>query len=199
LELVRPNAIGIAARRDAAAIAPAHVPAQTSFVHQRMVFDRSGRPRRKLARVSKWLTLGGAFVMSAAGAVHVRAQATVLAAVAPPKAEPSEEVIPLCKTDLRLSGAVFNARHPERSFALVQVRENEPAGLVRVGFSLSGFQLLAIEPRGILMRNADGRCWLRLTGDAAARTRRASSPPRRVTAKQAARHKKSEVVVIGHR
>jgi hypothetical protein len=160
--------------------------------------EASRRPERAFARAAAWLTLGGSIAAIAFSALQVRAQAAVLATTASPKG-PSDEIIPLCKTDLRLSGAVYNARHPERSFALLQARANEPAGLVRVGSSMAGFQLLAIEPRGILLRNADGQCWLRLVGDPAARTRRASAPARPTKAKQAHRQKHNGVVVIGRR
>jgi hypothetical protein len=148
--------------------------------------------------------LGGALVAcvlvvcAAAGRVH--AQETVLASVTPPKSETPDEVVPVCKTDLRLTGSVYDARHPERSFALVEVRKNERAGLVRAGSWVGNFQIVAIEPRGMLLRSTEGDCWLRLVGDPAARKHLPAPPPRPAKAKKKPPpKKKSEVVVIGHR
>lgn len=139
-------------------------------------------------------------MVGAAYPSHAGAEETKLASVTLPKPQGSDQVIPACKTDLRLSGAVYDARHPERSFALVQFRKNERAGVVRVGSSLGAFQLVAIEPRGVLLSNAEGHCWLRLVGDPAARARPAPPPPRRAKAKRSPKQKKkSEVVVIGRR
>jgi hypothetical protein len=184
-------------RRRRTAVAPASIGAQASLVHQRM--HRGGvTPFSTKARVFVG-TLAGALVVGPVAARWVRAQETVLATTASPQ-EPSDDSVPLCKTELRLSGAVYNSRHPERSFALVQPRKNEPAGVVRVGSSLGGFQLLAIEPRGVLLRSADGECWLRLVGDPGARAA-AAAPPRHGKAKRAhkAKKKKSQVLVVGHR
>ncbi len=145
--------------------------------------------------------LGVGVAMLATSGSRAEAQEVALASVTPPEPRSGETVVPTCKTDLRLSGAVYDARHPERSFALVQLRKNERAGLVRVGSSLGSFELVAIEPRGILLRDTSGVCWLRLVGDPAARARQAAPPPRRAKAKKAPPKgkKKSEVVVIGHR
>lgn len=153
----------------------------------------------ELGCAPKYLAPCVALVVCAVAACRARGQETVLASVASPEPEPSAEVIPWCKTDVRLSGAVYNARHPERSFALVQVRKNEHAGLVRVGSSLGAFRILAIEPRGILLRSTDGQCWLRLVGDPTARATNAPPARRAKLNKQAARHKESGVVVIGRR
>jgi hypothetical protein len=176
-------------------VAQAEIRAQDSLVHKR---TSAARLRAAFLRLA-WLTLGAGGVCAVAG--QADAQETVLASVTPPKPDDEGDVVPTCKTDFRLSGAVFDARHPERSFALVEVKKNERASLVRVGSWLGGFQILAVEPRGILLRDANGACWLRLVGDPAARGRQAPPPPpRRAEAKPAPpKQKKSEVVVIGHR
>ncbi|HKU44224.1 MAG TPA: hypothetical protein VJR89_38960, partial [Polyangiales bacterium] len=78
---------------------------------------------------------------------------------------------------------------------------NQPATLARVGAQLGAFELVAIEPRGVLLRNADGECWLRLVGDPIARAQRKTAPPARAASKddKKKKKKKSEVVVIGRR
>jgi hypothetical protein len=148
-----------------------------------------------------WLALSAALVVCALAVAHARAQGTVLASADPPKSksETADEIVPVCKTDLRLTGSVYDARHPERSFVLVQARSNAPAGVFRAGSWLGAFQIVAIEPRGMLLRNAEGDCWLRLVGDPAARKHLPAPPPRPAKARKPPPKKKSEVVVIGHR
>jgi hypothetical protein len=98
---------------------------------------------------------------------------------------------------MRLSGAVYDATRPERSFALVQLRPKQPAEVCRTGAWVGTYELVAIEPRGILLRNAEGQCWLRLVGDPDP-TRRVTAPPPKARASKK-KNAKSEVVVIGRR
>lgn len=147
-----------------------------------------------------WLGFGAAALAGSLLPATASADEPMLASLTPPKSEPAEEVVPTCKTDLRLSGAVYDTNHPERSFALVQYPKDMRAGVVRVGSTLGTYELIAIEPRGILLRSAAGECWLRLVGDPVARAKQPAAPPRREKASRKPQQKnKSSVVVIGHR
>ncbi|HKU36644.1 MAG TPA: hypothetical protein VJR89_00820, partial [Polyangiales bacterium] len=64
-----------------------------------------------------WLLLSAALALG--GAARARAQTAVLTTTAPPAAD--DEDTPVCKSELRLSGAVYDAARPERSMALVQL------------------------------------------------------------------------------
>ena len=117
----------------------------------------------------------------------------------PPQAASDEEdVVPMCHNDLRLSGAVYNPRRPARSFAVVQLKEGQPGFVYRVGGWIGHYQLLAIEPRGVLLRDGEAECWLQLRG-APADTRRPKAKPRSKKKKRSARKAKktSSVTVIG--
>jgi hypothetical protein len=99
-----------------------------------------------------------------------------------------------CKTDLRLSGVVDETTGSGRSFALFHVAAGRAGELYREGMSVGAYEIVAITPRAVLLRNAGGRCWLHLVGD---RSARAAPAPARA-ARRSKTHK-SEVVVIGRR
>jgi hypothetical protein len=97
-----------------------------------------------------------------------------------------------------LSGAVYNDRRPERSFAVVQDEGSKAGAVYRVGTWVQGFELVSVAPRGVLLRSEHGECWLRLVGDASPRvapTRRAQKPETRGKKRPPAKRK--EVAVIG--
>lgn len=116
--------------------------------------------------------------------------------------EPDEaEVAPMCKTELRLSGAVYDPERPESSFAVFET-QGSSGWVYRVGARIGGFELLRVAPRGALLRGPEGECWLQLVGDtttARARERPAPRSKRPARPKRAKTAKKSEVVVIGSR
>jgi hypothetical protein len=120
---------------------------------------------------------------------------------AEPEAEQAE-LAPMCKTDLRLSGAVYNAKRPERSFALLETEASHNGWVYRIGSRIGAFELLEVAPRGALLRGPDGECRLQLVGDASAAHARARPTPRSKRPNRPSKPKKankSEVVVIGSR
>jgi hypothetical protein len=94
-----------------------------------------------------------------------------------------EQPIPMCKTELRLSGAVFDARRPEHSFAVLQAMPSRSGAVYRVGMWVAGYELVQVAPRGVLLRDRDGECcslprvlpWWETTGPERTRTSSASS------------------------
>lgn len=115
------------------------------------------------------------------------------------EAEEQDNAIPLCKTDLRLSGAVYNATRPERSFALFHVSSGHAGELYRVGMWVGTFEVLAVEPNGVLLRDRAGECRLPILADAGARHARAAPAH---AARAPAKHgkpPKSQVFVVGKR
>lgn len=164
-------------------------------MHISLVLQQSANSEPRLRRRRALWLICLASALCGTGTTPARAQQTVLASTKSP--EPAlENRIPTCQTDIRLSGAVYNGKHPERSFALVQFRSNAPSAVVRVGSVFGAFELVVIEPRGVLLRSSTGDCWLRLVGDPNAR----AQPPRAQQAqKRPKKHKKSDVAVIGRR
>jgi hypothetical protein len=109
---------------------------------------------------------------------HALGQQVVLASRAASAPADDDELVPACKTNIRLSGAVYDTARPERSLALFKLATNQRAGVYRAGMWVGSYELVAIEPRGVLLRNADGECWLRLVGDPD-RARSVKAPPPR--------------------
>jgi hypothetical protein len=109
---------------------------------------------------------------------------------------------PMCKTDLRLSGAVFNAKRPERSFALFETQASHNGWVYRIGARIGAFELVEVAPRGALLRGPEGECWLQLIGDPPSAHARAQPSPRSKRPnrpKKPKNAKKTDVVVIGSR
>lgn len=88
-----------------------------------------------------------------------------------PEREDADEPLPQCHTDIRLSGTVYDPDHAEHSFALLHVQANRPGEVYREGENVSAFEILSVDPRGVLLRGEHGECWLGLSGA------RASAPP----------------------
>lgn len=91
---------------------------------------------------------------------------------------------PPCKTELRLSGTVYNAAAPERSMAMLHTKDDKRGAVYRAGAMVSEFEVMDVLPRGVLLRGAEGECWLRLKQDPHARP-----PPRRHKRKRKKRKK----------
>jgi hypothetical protein len=153
----------------------------------------AGRPA-SLARYG----LLASVALTLAGAANGRAVAQEAALATSSAAD--IDTAPTCTmTDTRLSGAVYDASRPERSFALVQHRAGQRGEVYRAGMSIGVYELVAIEPRGVLLRSADGECWLRLVGSPERALRASAPPPRKKKRARKTDKAKSEVVVIGRR
>lgn len=122
-----------------------------------------------------------------------------LASTTQPATDP-EPTPPMCKTELRLSGAVYNATRPERSFAMFQLTSSQRSAVYRVGTWVSDYQVLEVAPRGVLLRDAQGECWMQLVGDTFGPARRQAVAKRSSkTARAKKSAKRSQVVVVGSR
>jgi hypothetical protein len=150
-------------------------------------------------RAGRWLVVSVAALLAGAAAAGAQAQSAVLTSTRAPQPADNDELIPVCKTDLRLSGSLYNSTRPKRSFAIFQVRPDRPGELYRAGMRVGAYELVAIEPRGVLLRDAHGECWLRLVGDPVARAHRAAVPPPPAKPRRSPKAKASDVAVIGHR
>lgn len=111
----------------------------------------SGRCRRRLAFSVMWVLEIG-FAM---------ARASAQAAPAAEEVE-DEDSPPPCTTTLRLSGTLYDDRHPERSFALLHLKSDQPGQVYREGDAVQGLELRSIEPTGAVMRGDHGLCWLNI-------------------------------------
>jgi general secretion pathway protein C len=105
----------------------------------------------------------------------------------PPSSElEDDDSPPPCSTTLRLSGTLYDDRHPERSFALLHLKSDQPGQVYREGDAISGFELRSIEPTGAVMRGDHGLCWLNIMSS------RAGQPaPRAPTARPSRRKSRS--------
>lgn len=130
------------------------------------------------------------------------AQTPVLTTTKPP--EPAEEsTTPACKTDLRLSGSVYDAEHPERSMAVFEVPSSHASAVYRLGSRVGSYELVAVLPRGVFLRGSGGECWLRLVGDPNATQRRVEVKPqpqpkkaKRSKSKAKSKEKKTGAAVV---
>jgi general secretion pathway protein C len=89
----------------------------------------------------------------------------------------------LCKTDLRLSGTVYDARHPERSFAMFHVRAERSGEVYRVGERVGAFGLRYVWERTVVLDDGAAGCYLKLAG-APAPAPRAAKPAKKKPAKK---------------
>jgi hypothetical protein len=103
---------------------------------------------------------------------------------------PTSSAIEVCDTKIRIGGTVFNAKSPARSWALLYPAPNKRGGVYRRGMQVDAFQLVAIEPRGVLLQREENLCWLRLAPEfEPPRARGRAEParsPRRARAQRAA-------------
>lgn len=172
-----------------------HSTIEISFVFKRcgaVVGDR-GTPKpdvaeageRRHRRGRRRLAVGSAFVVSlAVGTVaRTRAEPTMVGP-ATKLSDDQDEIIPACATEVRLSGTVYDAAHPERSFALLHLAPKGWGEVYREGASIRGLEIQTIEPEGVLMRGETGSCWLNITrmpGKKQSRGIVARTPPRHFT------------------
>jgi hypothetical protein len=144
------------------------------FVFQRWVASRH-RFAGDLGILCAWsVVMVGSVVVG-----HAGAQATLTSTTEPSSPEDDEPLLPRCKTDLRLSGTVYDVEHPDRSFAVFHLAPNTPGAVYRLGMGVGAFELVAVEPRGVVLRSADGECWMRLVGAPIDHSRKAQSRPAR--------------------
>jgi hypothetical protein len=128
------------------------------------------------------------------------AQAQVLTSTKPP--DPADEsTIAACKTDLRLSGSVYDAKNPERSLAVFEVPSSHASAVYRLGSRAGLYELVAVVPRGVILRSSEGECWLRLVSDPNGNQHSVAvkpKPPQPKKPKQSrSTAKKAAAVVIG--
>lgn len=90
----------------------------------------------------------------------------------PSEADPEEEDAidipppPDCdESKLRLSGTVYNPAAPERSLAMLHTSDDKRGAVYREGAMVSAFEVMSVLPRGVVLRSAEGECWLRLKQD----------------------------------
>lgn len=78
--------------------------------------------------------------------------------------EEEEETLPDCQNapTLRLSGTVYDVSHPERSLAMFHTQGNERGAVYRAGTVVNAYELMAIGPHGVVLRDGHGRCLLRM-------------------------------------
>lgn len=130
-----------------------------------------------------------------------RAQSNETTTTTEPEAEDSTPLT-LCKTDLRLSGAIYDSASPRRSFVVIQAPSDRAGTVYRVGMMIGGYRVVMVAPRGVMLRSDDGECWLRLVGEPSrgGRTTAAVQPKPSKSAKKArarAPKKAEDVAVIG--
>lgn len=114
-------------------------------------------------------------------------------AVAPPLAadepaepdEPDEPVAerartaeraPVCDTQIKLGATLYLHETPDQSLAMFRTPKDKVAGLYRRGMYVDEFEIIAVEPRGVLLARGDAYCWLRLQPDPS--RPQAEPPPR---------------------
>ena len=96
--------------------------------------------------------------------------------LSPAFADEPDADVPACQTDLRLSGTVYDAREPDRSFAVFHVQPKRSGEVYRPGSWVGAFELLDVEPRGVLLRGEQGECWLRLLSTRAPKATAPAAP-----------------------
>lgn len=68
---------------------------------------------------------------------------------------------PELQASIRVSGTVYNARHPERSLAILGPPHSKKAGLYRCGARWGFLRLLEVRPRAVLIgTESDAPCWV---------------------------------------
>jgi len=101
--------------------------------------------------------------------------------VAPPKPDTCGAEF---QSRVRLSGTLYNARHPERSMAMLGAASSRETAVYRTGSSIGDYRLLEVRPRAVLLGTEhDSPCWLRM----ARVSPRAPEPPRESRKKKSQR------------
>lgn len=123
------------------------------------------------------LTLGQARAESPADSVDDEAQAEERAGTGPGALANEREYIaqpppvprpPACHTEMqaqiRVAGTVYDARHPERSMALIGAASSPATGVYRTGSRYGQLELLEIRPHAVLLSSnrEETPCWLKM-------------------------------------
>lgn len=82
----------------------------------------------------------------------------------------------LCETEIRITGALFDAQHPERSQVMLRPAPGQRSGVYRPGMTINQYRLQAIEPRAVLLAQGGETCWLRMVPGVRARAPSAAAP-----------------------
>ena len=91
-----------------------------------------------------------------------------------PVAGQDAERAPVCDTKLKLGATFYLHDQPDDSLAMLRIPNKPNAGLYRRGMYVEGFEVVSVEPRGVLLAREDAYCWLRLQPDP---SRPAPTPP----------------------
>jgi hypothetical protein len=71
---------------------------------------------------------------------------------------------PELQASIRLSGTVYDTRHPERSLAIMGAPSTHRMAVYRCGSRWGDLQILAVRPRAVLLSTeSDAPCWLPMT------------------------------------
>jgi general secretion pathway protein C len=77
---------------------------------------------------------------------------------------PAPAPLTVCQTDVRLSGTMYDARHPERSFAMFHVRAERSGEVYRVGERVAAFAIVSVGERTVVLDDGKSGCYLKLAG-----------------------------------
>ena len=87
---------------------------------------------------------------------------------------------PELQAQVRLTGTIYDDRHPERSLAILGGPSARRAAVYRCGSRWGQLQILEVHPRAVLVASSsDGPCWLRMTRTARTSTPAPARPARR--------------------
>lgn len=87
---------------------------------------------------------------------------------------------PELQAQVRLSGTIYDDRHPERSLVILTAASARKAAVYRCGSRVGQLRILEVHPRAVLVNSeTDGPCWLRMTkpGRTSAPVRPANARP----------------------
>jgi hypothetical protein len=101
------------------------------------------------------------------GATAVASTREAAVGVSPPplpRRRPPEACGSQLQAQLRLSGTVYDDRHPERSLAILGPPASRATGVYRCRSRIGAYRLLDVHPRAVLLDvHNENPCWLRLT------------------------------------
>ncbi len=92
------------------------------------------------------------------------ASAQEASAELPESAEEAESA-PVCDTPVKLGATFYMHDQPDQSLALFRTPKAKISGLYRRGMWVEGYEVVRVEPRGVLLAHADAYCWVRLQPD----------------------------------
>jgi type II secretory pathway component PulC len=81
----------------------------------------------------------------------------------PPTISRPDACHPDFQTLLRLSGTVYDARHPDRSLAILGVRGSAATAVYRIGSHFGNLEVLEVRTHAVLLSSeAESPCWLKM-------------------------------------